>query len=132
MAIIGTLNADNKYNSYCEEMKDAYFKIVRIFVDTDKEKIVVSVRGWLSEYARHNQGIGIFKRNFYIPFDKFANIKCTKIELVKCAYSYISKLPEFSGFKKSLKKYLGKIDITEEKVKKDNKELDELIRDLQQ
>ena len=69
MALIGNLDAKSKYNSYRENINNAYFKIESVAIDTLKEKARVQVRGWLSEYARHNQGIGIFKRVFYIPLD---------------------------------------------------------------
>ena len=130
MALIGTLKANSEYNSYKEEITNVYYKIVNVFVDTEKEKVRVPVRGFLSEYARHNQGIGIFKRVFYIPMDYFKDTVCTKDELVKKSYVYISKLPEFEGCRNSFKDYSGKVDITEEKIEEEKKSLEELINSL--
>ena len=67
MGLTGNLNAVSEYNSYREDLVDVYFKIEGVFVNTQTSKVRVQVRGWLSEYARWNQGIGIFKRVFYIP-----------------------------------------------------------------
>jgi len=130
MGLKGTLLATDKNNSYCEDIKDAYFKVEDVFINTNNKKAKVSVRGWMSEFARHNQGIGIFKRVFYIPMDFFAKTPCNKEQLSKKAYEYISKLPEFSGFKKQTRKYSGEVLITEEVVKQDKKDLDQLIAEL--
>lgn len=130
MALIGTLRAGDKHNAYCEDIKGAYFRVVAVNIDTEKEKVRVQVRGWMSEYARHNQGIGIFKRVFYIDLSEFKNVKCAKDSLVKRAYECISKFPEFDGCRNSMKKYSGKIDITPEKAESDKQELDDLIREM--
>ena len=132
MGLIGNLTADSKDNSYRENIKSAYFKIEAVNIDTNSEKVRVQVRGWMSEYARHNQGIGIFKRVFYIPIDEFSNVKCTKDTLMKKAYKYISTLPEFEKTKNALKTYSGAIDITAEKVEEQEKELEDLIKELKE
>lgn len=132
MGFIGNLEAKSEYNSYREKITGAYFKIEGVFVDTEKAKVRVPVRGWLSEYARHNSGIGIFKRVFYIPLEKFADVKCTKEDLLKKAYEYIKTLPEFSEADDSLKKYSGKVDITQNDVDKQEDTLEELIQTLKE
>jgi hypothetical protein len=130
MALIGNLNAKDKYNSYRETIKNAYFKIESVTLDTQKEKARVQVRGFLSEYARHNQGIGIFKRVFYVPLDYYGEVLCLKDELIKRSYDYISNLPEFKAAKPHEKPYTGTIDITQEVVQEQTKELEDLIAEL--
>jgi hypothetical protein len=130
MALIGNLDAKSKYNSYRENIKNAYFKIESVAIDTLKEKARVQVRGWLSEYARHNQGIGIFKRVFYIPLEEFKGIKCTKDGLLKKSYEYISALPEFTDSKAHTIQYKGKIEITRDDADKQEDELQDLINSL--
>ena len=130
MALIGNLDAKSKYNSYRENINNAYFKIESVAIDTLKEKARVQVRGWLSEYARHNQGIGIFKRVFYIPLEEFKDSNCTKDALLTKSYEYISTLPEFKGAKAHTVQYKGKIEITKEKVEEQEQELEDLINSL--
>lgn len=130
MALIGNLTAKNKYNSYRETIKNAYFKIESVAIDTEKGKARVQVRGFMSEYARHNQGIGIFKRVFYVPLDYYGEVLCLKDELIKRSYEYISALPEFKTAKPHDKPYAGKIDVTPEVVEEQEKELEELISEL--
>jgi hypothetical protein len=127
MGLTGTLPANSINNSYKETLPNVYYKVMSVVVDTEKEKAVVPIRGWLSEYARHNQGIGIFKRVFYIPLDHFKDTVCKTDELVKKAYEYIKTLPEFDGCQDALDEYSGDIDITEEQVQEEKKTLEELI-----
>jgi hypothetical protein len=130
MGLKGTLPANNINNSYKETLPDIYYKVMGVMIDTEKEKVLVPVRGWLSEYARQNQGIGVFKRVFYIPLDHFKDTICEKDELVKKAYEYIKTLPEFDGCEDSLEEYDGDVDITEEQVSEEKKTLEELIDSL--
>lgn len=130
MALVGKLKATSMYNAYCEDIDNVYYKIVGVFIDTEKEKVRVPVRGYLSEYARHNQGIGVFKRVFYIPIEYFKDTLCESDALIKKSYEYISELPEFEGCKNTLRAYKGNIDITKEQVKKEKDELDLLIMKL--
>lgn len=130
MGLINNLPAIDANNSYRENIENVYFKIEGVFVNTEQEKVRISVRGWLSEYARHNQGIGVFKRVFYAPIEYFENTKCSKDLIVKRAYKYIKELPEFKDSKNSLRKYSGPIDITEEIVEKQEEELGVLIKGL--
>jgi hypothetical protein len=130
MGLIGTLPANSVNNSYKETITNMYYKVMGVMIDTEKEKVLVPVRGWLSEYARHNQGIGVFKRVFYIPIDYFKDTLCVKDELIKKAYEYIAALPEFDGCENALDEYSGQIDITEEQVEEEKKTLEEMINSL--
>jgi hypothetical protein len=130
MGLLGTLAATSGYNSYRETINGVYYKIEGVFIDTEQEKVRVPVRGWLSEYARQNQGIGIFKRVFYIPIDEFKEVLCIKDDLVKKSYEYIKTLPEFVDCIDSLDEYIGEIDITEETVAEQEGTLEELINSL--
>ena len=130
MALIGTLAADSKDNSYRENIDNVYYKIEGVFIDTQLEKVRVQVRGWISEYSRQNQGIGIFKRVFYIPVSEFADVSCDKEAMLTKAYAYLKSTNAFSSATDSLKKYSGKIDITPEIAEEQKKELEELILDL--
>ena len=56
MGLLGTLQATSEYNSYRETINGVYYKIEGVFIDTEQEKVRVPVRGWMSEYARQNQG----------------------------------------------------------------------------
>ena len=131
MGLTGNLNAVSEYNSYREDLVDVYFKIEGVFVNTQTSKVRVQVRGWLSEYARWNQGIGIFKRVFYIPIAEFAAVLATPDALAIKAYAYIKTLPEFVDAEDSLEEYDGVIDVTEEMAQEQAEELDELIASLQ-
>lgn len=130
MGLIGTLPANSVNNSYKETITNMYYKVMGVMIDTEKEKVLVPVRGWMSEYARHNQGIGVFKRVFYIPMDHFKDTTCTSDELIKKAYEYIKTLPEFDGCTDALDEYSGVIDITEEQVQEEKKTLEEMIDSL--
>ena len=130
MGLLGNIEATSMYNSYREGLTDVYFKIEGVFVDTQLSKVRVQVRGWLSEYARWNQGLGIFKRVFYIPVTEFATVLCTPDDLATKAYEYIKTLPEFAGAEDSLGEYDGVIDVTEELAEEQEKTLEELIADL--
>jgi hypothetical protein len=130
MGLIGTLPANSVNNSYKETITNMYYKVMGVMIDTEKEKVLVPVRGWLSEYARHNQGIGVFKRVFYIPMDYFKDTICTSDELIKKSYEYIKTLPEFDGCIDALEDYDGLVDITEEQVEEEKKTLEEMINSL--
>lgn len=130
MGLIGTLPANSVNNSYKETITNMYYKVMGVMIDTEKEKVLVPVRGWMSEYARHNQGIGVFKRVFYIPMDYFKDTICTSDELIKKSYEYIKTLPEFDGCIDALEDYDGPIDITEEQVEEEKKTLEEMINSL--
>jgi hypothetical protein len=147
MGLKSNLAAIEPNNSYRENITDAYFKIEGVFVDTNKAKVRIQVRGWLSEYARHNQGIGIYKRVFYAPIENFfkgfadgttlihtdfiiestANVINT---LVSRGYEFIKTLPDFSNSTDVLDEYSGDIDITEEIAQEQEQTLDELINSL--
>lgn len=131
MALIGKLEATSEYNSYRETLENVYYKIVGVFIDTEKSKVRVSVRGFMSEYARHNQGIGVFKRVFYIPIDYFKETLCLKEALIEKSYGYLLTLPEFKDCVDSLEDYTGNVDITEEDVTKQKEDLESLIKSLQ-
>ena len=130
MALIGNLDKLSTYNSYREDFTNAYFKVENVHIDTDQNKVRVLVRGYLSEYARHNQGIGIFKRVFFIPFEEFAEVVCSKESLFQTAYTYLKALPEFINSSDSLATYSGPVDITKEIVDEQEKTLEELLDSL--
>lgn len=130
MGLIGNLPAISRDNSYRENIADAYFKIEGVFIDTQAEKVRIQVRGWLSEYARHNQGIGIFKRVFYAPIADFAEVVADKDALLTKAYEYIKGTSAFSDATDSLDEYTGDIDITPEIAEEQEKELADLINEL--
>ena len=130
MGLIGTLKATDSNNSYKETINNAYFKIETVNLDTESQKVRIQVRGWLSEYARHNQGVGIFKRVFYISIDEYKDVSCDTDSLKAKSYELISKFPEFSEAEQSMEKYTGSIDTTPEMVDEHKKELDELITEL--
>jgi hypothetical protein len=130
MGFIGNLEAISEYNSYREKINGAYFKIEGVFVDTEKSKVRVPVRGWLSEYARQNSGIGIFKRVFYIPMEEFSDTAFNKNAILARAYEYIKALPEFADAEDALEPYAGKLDITQEDVDKQANTLQDLIDEL--
>ena len=145
MGLLGTLEATSEYNSYRETITGVYYKIVGVFIDTEKSKVRIAVRGWLSEYARHNQGIGIFKRVFYTPLETFltgagdgTNFVDFTIAsddnvvdiLTQKGYDFIKTLPEFADAIDSLAEYTGNIDITEEIAEEQAETLEELINSL--
>lgn len=130
MGFYGNLKAASEYNSYKEDINDAYFKIEGVFIDTQKKRVRVPVRGWLSEYARQNSGIGIFKRVFYIPIEEFGQVLCQEDAIIEKAYEYIKALPEFADAKDAMAKYTGKIDFTKDDVDKQADSLEELIEKI--
>jgi len=130
MGLIGNLPAVSKDNSYRENIEDAYFKIEGVNIDTNAEKVRIQVRGWLSEYARQNQGIGIFKRVFYAPITDFEGVLCEKEALLTKAYAYLKGTSAFSDTTDSLEEYTGDIDITPEIAEEQEKELEQLINEL--
>lgn len=130
MGFSADLKATSEHNSYREDINGAYFKIEGVFIDTQKEKVRVPVRGWMSEYARQNAGIGIFKRVFYIPIEEFENVMCKKEDLLKKAYEYIKVLPEFKDSDDVIEKYTGNIDLTQKDVDKQADELADLIGEI--
>lgn len=130
MGLKGTLLANSVDNSYKETISNVYYKIMGVLVDTEKEIVIVPVRGWLSEYARQNKGIGVFKKVISIPIDEFKDTLCVSDELIKKAYEYISQLPEFADCKASLEDYNGPIDVIEEKVEGPRETLEEKIARL--
>jgi len=130
MGFSGNLKATSEYNSYREDINGAYFKIEGVFVDTQKRKVRVPVRGWLSEYARQNAGIGIFKRVFYIPIEEFEDVVCRKEDLLKKAYDYIKVLPEFKDCEDRIEKYSGTIDMTQHDIDTQADTLNDLIEEL--
>jgi len=131
MGLHNDLLAVDKNNSYREDIKNVYFKIEGVFIDTNKNRVRIPVRGYLSEYARHNQGLGIFKRVFYAPIDYFKNVKCTTDDLTKRAYKFIKTMPEFENSKNATAKYKGKIDITTKVVEQHDEELKSIIKKFQ-
>lgn len=130
MGLLNNLPAVDANNSYREDIENAYFKIEGCIIDTNKQKVRIPVRGWLSEYARQNQGIGIFKRVFYAPIDFFADTLCTVDALCTKGYDYIKSLPEFENATDVTEEYSGDIDITEEIAEEQEKTLEELIKSL--
>jgi hypothetical protein len=130
MALVGSLKAEDKYNAFSENMDGVYFKIEGVFVDTEREKVRIAVRGYMSEFARQNQGNGIFKRVFYAELGFFGGVKCTAKSLTKKAYEFIKRLPEFDGCEDSLEKYTGDVLVTKERVEKDQADLETLIDSL--
>lgn len=130
MGLFNNLLAIDANNSYRENLTDAYFKIEGVFIDTNKENVRIQVRGWLSEYARHNQGIGIFKKVFYAPIAYFADTTCTVNFLTDKSYEYLKTQLEFADATDALDEYTGAIDITEEIAEEQEKTLEELITEL--
>jgi hypothetical protein len=146
MGLQNNLPAIDPNNSYREDITNAYYKIEGVFIDTNKAKVRIQVRGFLSEYARHNQGIGIFKRVFYAPLETFLKgsgdgtnlvdftitADTTVVDaLVEKGYDYIKSLPEFEDAVDMLDPYDGDIDITEEIAEEQEKTLEQLILSLQ-
>lgn len=129
MGLIGKLSATDQYNSYSADMNEVYFKVEGVFIDTDNENVRICVRGWMNEFARHNQGIGIFKRVLYVPIEFFNETPCTKDALITKAYNYLKGITEFNSCKDA-KEYKGKILITKEIKEKQKKNLDEMIAEL--
>lgn len=147
MGLKNKLDAVDPSNSYRENLKDAYFKVVNVLIDAEKKRVRIQVRGWLSEYSRRNNGIGIYKKMFFAPLQNFftqildgSNI--TKEDfiiysdstesvgniLIERAYNYLKTDSQFSDAVDMLGEYDGPIDIVEEKVEKQSRKIDDLMK----
>jgi len=94
MAILGTLTKEN--NDYKFHFNSVYFKIDELFIDTLIEEIRIGIRGYTSEYARQNKGMGIYKKVFRIKFQdlNITNL-VSKDETIAACYTYLKTLDEF-------------------------------------
>jgi len=93
MAIIGTLTKEN--NDYKFDFKEVYYKIDDLFIDTLTEEIRIGLRGYTTEYARQNSGMGIYKKVFKIKFTDLKIKDFSKNSILKSAYEYLMTQEEF-------------------------------------
>lgn len=128
MALLGDLAKTD--NSYKVDFTNVYFKIDGAIIDTLKEVIRVSVRGYADEYARHNKGIGIWKKVYKIPLSEISSATCTKENILTELYKALKNEDELKNVNDSLEAYSGSIDIEDEKKDDTEKEPEELLNEI--
>lgn len=97
MALQGKLVKDD--NSYKFDFNNVYYKIDDCQIDTLIEEIRVGVRGYASEYARQNKGMGIYKKVFLVKFSDLTLTSFSKDDILTAAYNYLKTLDEFKESK---------------------------------
>lgn len=95
MALQGTITKD--VSDYKFDFNNVYFKIDDAQIDTLNEEIRVGVRGYASEYARQNKGMGIYKKSFLVSFSALSLTSFSKNDILTAVYNYLKTLDEFKN-----------------------------------
>ena len=95
MALQGTITKD--VSDYKFDFNNVYFKIDDAQIDTLNEEIRVGVRGYASEYARQNKGMGIYKKSFIVKFSDLTLSSFSKNDILAAVYNYLKTLDEFKN-----------------------------------
>ena len=95
MALQGSITKD--VSDYKFDFNNVYFKIDDAQIDTLNEEIRVGVRGYASEFARQNKGMGIYKKSFLISFSNLSPASFSKNDILAAAYNYLKTLDEFKN-----------------------------------
>jgi DNA relaxase NicK len=98
MALQQKLDKKHEDNDYGYNFDDAYFKIVNVKIDVERNQVNIEVRGYASKTARNIENtIGIYKKIFKCTLEDLKLEKLPKKDIsindaIKTnAYKYIKK-----------------------------------------
>lgn len=127
MALKGTLSKESSINPYRVDFEDAYFKIDGASINVINNEIKIRVRAYANEYARHNYGMGVFKKTVKLNLEDLKDVPCNKDDILTALYLKLKDQDEFKELSDHKKKFKGKIDHTNPDAPDDH---DNIIDDL--